>query len=430
MTAKEFYTIFLRNPQVCTDSRNITPGCLFFALTGDSFNGNLFAADALSSGASFAVVDDPAVVSGSNYTLVKNVLEFLQELASFHRSQLNIPVVALTGTNGKTTTKELIQSVLKQQYRVVGTSGNLNNHIGVPLTLLSAGPETEILVVEMGANHPGEIAFLCDIARPTHGLITNVGKAHLEGFGSFDGVVVTKSELFRFVSRTGGTWFLNSDDEHLSAIAGDYPSITYGSDGSPSVKGIAEAGGYQLAASVSLPDQSEFVAKTSLTGNYNLYNVLAAAAVGYQFGMSAVKIRAGIEGYMPSNMRSQWKVTAGNRLLLDAYNANPSSMALAIRHFASLNLPMSVLILGDMFELGNESAVEHAEIVRLVRTFSFHAVYLAGKEFFNCARGPGLQAFPDTESLIAELQRNPLQGCTILVKGSRGMKLEKSLDYL
>ncbi len=430
MTAKEFYTIFLRNPQVCTDSRNITPGCLFFALTGESFNGNLFAADALTAGASCALVDDPSVVRGSEYILVKNVLEFLQELASFHRNQLTIPVLALTGTNGKTTTKELIHSVLKQQYRVVSTSGNLNNHIGVPLTLLSAGPETEILVVEMGANHQGEIAFLCNIARPTHGLITNVGKAHLEGFGSFEGVVRTKSELFGFVSHAGGTWFLNSDDEHLSVIAGDYPSITYGSTGTPSVRGFAESGGYQLTASVSMPDQSGFVAKTSLTGNYNLYNVLAAAAIGFQFGMSADKIRAGIEGYSPSNMRSQWKVTAGNRLLLDAYNANPSSMALAIRHFALLNLPKSVLILGDMFELGNESAAEHAEIIRLVRTFSFHAVYLAGKEFFNCAQGSGFRAFPDTEGLIAELQQNPLQGCTILIKGSRGMKLEKSLDYL
>lgn len=430
MTAKEFYKIFLRNPQICTDSRKITPGCLFFALRGDSFDGNLFAPDAIKSGAAAAIVDDPTIGGSEGCIFVSNVLEFLQELAKIHRNHLTIPVFALTGTNGKTTTKELITSVLSQRFLVNSTRGNLNNHIGVPLTILDTRHEHQVLVVEMGANHPGEIAFLSQIAMPDIGLITNIGKAHLEGFGSFEGVIKTKSELFEFVRSTGGTWIRNSDDPILDQVCGYYPGITYGTGPGSQIRGVAEVASMTLKLRINWPDGSSYPAESNLTGGYNLYNILAAASVGYHFGMDPESVIRGIADYQPSNMRSQWLKTASNTILLDAYNANPSSMSLALKHFQSVELSGKVVILGDMFELGPASRQEHDLILHQIRELGFERVYLAGKEFSAAKGYPEFRFYETTEQLIEELKSHPLSGNTILIKGSRGMKLERVVDYL
>ncbi len=430
MKSEDFYTTFLRYPQICTDSRKVQPGCLYFALKGEHFNGNIFAADALDKGSAFAVVDDPEVAKDGQYILVPDVLGFLQDLASLHRSHLRIPVIGLTGTNGKTTTKELIHSVLKQKYRTVATFGNLNNHIGVPLTILAAGPDTEMLIVEMGANHPGEIAFLCNIARPTAGLITNIGKAHLEGFGSFEGVIRTKNELYQSLINSGGQLFLNLDDERLRSLAGDYPYCSYGTSENADICGWDAGEGRFLEVKWKTEGGGSNRVESQLTGSYNLYNVLAAIAIGNRFGLSDQQINAGIESYVPGNMRSQWLKTDKNLLLLDAYNANPSSMALALEHFASLSLPNSIALLGDMFELGDQSREEHLHIVRLAESLGFAKIFFAGPVFFELASGFFHHFFESTDSLRNYLSDNPVEGCNVLVKGSRGMQLEKLIDLL
>ena len=430
MTPKDFYTIYLHHPQVCTDSRRIIPGCLFFALKGDHFDGNQFVAEAFEKGCSYAIVDSRSAVINGHCFLVPDVLAFLQELASFHRSRLTIPVLALTGTNGKTTTKELIHSVLQQGKRAVATLGNLNNHIGVPLTILSTPADTEILVVEMGANHPGEIRFLSAIAKPTHGLITNIGKAHLEGFGSFDKIIYTKSELFEYIRETGGIWFSNSGDPVLNDVRGDYPTVTYGADTGALIRGSATGKGIHLDAEFTVPGHEVVSVSTSLTGTYNLNNVLAAVAVGFHFNISPDKIKKGLEDYTPRNMRSEWMKTDYNSLFLDAYNANPSSMELAIRHFHSLDVAGKVLILGDMFELGTEAEQEHRAIIRLVAELGFSTVYFVGREFSKLSSDSHYAFFPGRNDLIAELSKNPIRDCTILIKGSRGMRLEGIVSYL
>ena len=430
MSPEEFYSIFLQHPQVCTDSRKITPGCLFFALKGEHFDGNRFVTEALRQGCSYAVVDDPAAAPGDRCIRVPDVLSFLQELAAYHRRQMPVPVLALTGTNGKTTTKELIYSVLAQERRVTVTTGNLNNHIGVPLTLLSALPGTELVVVEMGANHPGEILFLAGITQPTHGLITNIGKAHLAGFGSLEGVIRAKQELFDFIRTDKGYWFMNSDDEILAGMAGDYPSITYGTAPDASVRAIDKRKGVFLYPDLILPDHSHFSVQTHLTGQYNLYNLLAAATVGFHFGLSPESIRKGIEKYKPQNWRSQWINTGRNHLFLDAYNANPSSMHQSILTFFELDVPKKVLILGDMFELGTESQAEHRLVLNLIKKLGFRNVLLVGNEFSRLASEYGFDGFREREDLIIHLSKVRLQDSTVLIKGSRGMQLEKTVDYL
>jgi len=428
--SEDFYNIFLQHPQICTDSRKVFPGCLYFSLKGERFDGNAFAADALSKGCAYAIVDDPAVVADERYVLVPDVLTFLQELASYHRSQLSIPVIGLTGTNGKTTTKELIHSVLKQKFRTVATSGNLNNHIGVPITLLSANPETEILIVEMGANHPGEIAFLCHIARPTHGLITNIGKAHLEGFGSYEGVIRTKNELYSWIKSSNGQLFVNADDLLLNALVKDYPSVTYGILATADISGSALNKERNLSVVWKTTEGEPEMVSTHLTGGYNLQNILAAISVGKYFGLSNDQIRAGIETYIPENMRSQWIQTDHNVLFLDAYNANPSSMELSIDHFASLMLPESVAILGDMFELGAYSAEEHLNIIKLAETKNFGKLLFAGPNFYAFRKEFPFLFFGDIVTLKAYLEQNQISGGHILIKGSRGMKLEQLVPYL
>jgi UDP-N-acetylmuramoyl-tripeptide--D-alanyl-D-alanine ligase len=430
VTLQDFYTIYLQHPQVCTDSRKIVPGCLFFALKGDQFNGNQFVAQAFEKGCSYAVVGEPAAILNDCCFLVPDVLVFLQELASLHRDQLAIPVLALTGTNGKTTTKELILSVLQKGKRTVATQGNLNNHIGVPLTILSAPADAEILVVEMGANHPGEIRLLCAIAKPTHGLITNIGKAHLEGFGSFENIILAKSELLDFIRQTGGIWFSNTSDPVLNQIRGDYPALTYGGDSHAQIRGWTTGQGIQLEAELMIPGQEPVSVHTNLTGSYNLNNLLAAAAVGSHFHILPEQIKQGLEEYVPRNMRSEWLKTEHNNLFLDAYNANPSSMELAIRYFHSLDVAGKVLILGDMFELGTEAEPEHRAIIGLVAGLGFQRVYFVGREFSKITSGSHFGFFPGRDDLIAELVKNPIRGCTILIKGSRGMQLERIVSYL
>lgn len=431
MKPEDFYKIFLQFPQICTDSRKVIPGCLYFALKGEQFDGNSFAADALSKGCSFAVIDDPGIVDDDRFVLVPDVLKFLQDLASYHRNNLSIPVIGLTGTNGKTTTKELIHSVLKQKYPVVATAGNHNNHIGVPLTLLRVGPETEIVIVEMGANHPGEIDFLCKIARPTLGLITNIGKAHLEGFGSFNGVVETKNELYSWIKNSQGELFVNDDDVLLKKLADDYPCFTYGMNEIADVSGSPVGRDNFLSVCWrSRGGKINNLIDSHLSGSYNLYNILAAVLAGIHFGLNPEQIKAGIELYIPDNMRSQWVRTKDNFLFLDAYNANPSSMALAIEHFASLNLPHSVIILGDMFELGIHSEAEHLQIIKQTATLGFEKAIFAGKHFHGLASDLPYLFFESLNILQDYLAGNHLKECNILIKGSRGMQLEKLVAYL
>jgi len=431
VTAQEFYNTFLQFPQICTDSRKVIPGCLYFALKGDHFDGNLFAADALSKGCAFAVVDDHSVVASDRYVLVPDVLKFLQDLAAFHRRKLSIPVIGLTGTNGKTTTKELIHSVLKQKYATVATTGNYNNHIGVPITLLAADQHTEVLIVEMGANHPGEIAALCAIAQPDFGLITNIGRAHLEGFGSFEGVIQTKNELYRWIIDHQGTLFVNDDDLLLKSLVNDYPCYTYGTSKHAAISGQADHPDRYL--SVTWQKQSDNQAQnlqSHLTGGYNLQNILAAVSVGTRFGLNPSQIREGIESYVPDNMRSQWIQTDKNVLFLDAYNANPSSMELALNNFASLQLPHAVVILGDMFELGSYSSEEHLKIIQLADRLGFEKVLLIGEHFSQFSSDFSFLFFKRLDQLKVYLTQNLIQESNILIKGSRGMKLEQVVCYL
>lgn len=430
MTISQLYDFFLKYPHVSTDSRRIEAGSLFFALKGDNFDGNRFASNALKEGASFAVVDDPSVVDGERYLLVENVLEALQQLAAYHRNQLRCPIIGITGTNGKTTTKELIAAVLGSKYRVEYTRGNLNNHIGVPLTLLSMTPETEAGIVEMGANHPGEIAFLCGLARPDYGLVTNVGKAHLEGFGSFEGVVRTKSELYRFLEENGGTVFVNGENEILLRSVGiNLKKITYGTAEGFYLRGEAIDAIHFLKVRAFFQGETLNV-ETKLAGGYNLENVLAAMAVGSYFEVTPENIKSAIENYVPSNNRSQFIRTSRNEIIMDAYNANPASMQASIANFLKLSHPRKLLILGDMLELGKAAAEEHQYIVNSLSDEVNYGVLLAGPHFNATRRAEGFLAFADVTGLMDYLRNNPLSGCLILVKGSRGMQLEKLTPFL
>ncbi len=405
-------------------------GELFFALSGENFNGNRFAAEALKKGALAVVVDDPAFVEAddSRYLLTENALNTLQALAAYHRKQFNIPVLAITGTNGKTTTKELVAAVLSTKKNICATQGNLNNHIGVPLTLLNITKKTEIAVVEMGANHPGEIAALCKIARPGYGLITNIGKAHLEGFGDFQGVVNTKSELYRAIKANSGTVFVNKDNPLLMQLSKDILRITYGTPPAD-VAGQPEKGDFFLSVLWEPPSGTRQI-KTQLYGSYNFSNVMAALAVGTHFGIPETDIQQAIARYEPRNNRSQRLETGNNVLILDAYNANPESMRLAIDDFTARRFPQPVLILGDMFELGKAAAEEHQKIVDKLEDTSLESVILAGKEFYKTRTNRPYPKFKTTEELIRFLKTHPIKNSHILIKGSRGMQLEKIIEYL
>ena len=432
MSIDDLYNIFLQSSGVETDSRKVGPNSLFFALKGERFNGNDFAAEVLNAGARFVVVDEPRNLPEGKYYLTTDVLATLQELAKMHRLRLGLPVVGITGSNGKTTSKELIHSVLSKKYKVASTRGNLNNHIGVPLTLLSFDQHTQIGIVEMGANHPGEIAMLCEIAMPDCGLITNIGKAHLEGFGGLDGVIRAKSELYRFLQSHGGTIFLHGDNPILTTAAGEYDRfIYYGSDEKYDVCGSLTARDPYLNISISLGDDRCDI-ETQLVGDYNLDNVLAAAVIGHFFGVDLSDIRKGIEEYLPSNHRSQLVAGVSNRIIMDAYNANPSSMQASIQNFLQLSADglRKVMILGDMLELGAYSAEEHQSLTNFLGSLAGVDVYLVGPNFVSTSAVGSIQRFEDVQSVFRYISANPITNAHILLKGSRGIQLERLLELL
>lgn len=410
---RNLYSLFVRHPKVATDSRDIPEGAIFFALRGERFDGNGYAADALARGASYAVVDDPGVAVSDRYILVDDVLAALQNLAAEHRKALGIPVLAITGSNGKTTTKELVTRVLRCKYNATATKGNLNNHIGVPLTLLSFTSQTEFGIVEMGANHPGEIAALCRIALPDYGLITNIGRAHLEGFGTPEGVARAKGELFDYLAYTGGKAFYLEDDPVLGSMA---------------------AGRARLAT-VPYADSLAEGMKSNLAGAFNRYNIAAAVAVGKYFGVAESDIAEAISSYVPGNMRSQRVETSRNIVILDCYNANPSSMHAALENLRDISggKPIAV-ILGDMGELGDYAAGEHKAVLERSALIGAEREYLVGQHFARAATLIKPQGerhiFANAVELGKYLASNRPTGMAILVKGSHAVGLEKIAELL
>jgi UDP-N-acetylmuramoyl-tripeptide--D-alanyl-D-alanine ligase len=433
MTIEDLYSVYKKNPVVCTDSRTIVKDCIFFALKGENFNGNRFAEAAIQQGASYTIVDEDQFAVNERCIRVENVLETLQQLANFHRRQLKIPFIAVTGSNGKTTTKELLRNVLSKKYTVHATRGNLNNHIGVPLTILSIKENVEIAVIEMGANHIGEIKMLCRIAEPDYGIITNVGKAHLEGFGGFEGVKKGKGELYDFLSAKGGTVFLNLDNQHLADLNDKRKirkRVTYGKENSPDCKGEL------LSASPFLKIKWNYAGKnsqvnTQMIGDYNFENVLAAICIGNYFNVEEHLINKAIEEYIPDNSRSQIIYKGTNTIVLDAYNANPTSVTVALKNFSSMNGQNKIVILGEMAELGNESEQEHKTIQHLISTLQFQKVFLVGKYFLKQTEDKNHFTILDsTDKLVSLLKNMNIQNSTVFIKGSRSMKMEKVLEIL
>jgi len=431
----QLYSIFLKHSVICTDSRVCPQGSLFFALKGDNFNANAFALSAIEKGCSYAVVDEDEYAIDERFILVDNVLETLQALARYHRQQLGTTIVGITGTNGKTTTKELIATVLKEKYNILYTQGNLNNHIGVPLTLLQLKAEHELAVIEMGANHQGEIKLLAEIACPDYGIITNVGKAHLEGFGSFEGVMKTKAELYNYIVSAGKKVFINNDNPYLlemlawTGLTDADRTITYSqkeSNGEITGK-ITDCSPF-LEMSCHKKDGTIFEIETHLIGSYNAENVLAAVTIGNYFGLSSEQIKTGLENYIPKNNRSQLTITEKNKLVVDAYNANPTSMRAAILNFAQMNVDSKTLILGDMLELGELSSEEHQFAVDLLKQNNFENVLLVGPEFKKTRND--YRCFENVSELQEFIEQHPIIGNYILIKGSRGIKLEKILTSL
>ncbi|HNA32053.1 MAG TPA: UDP-N-acetylmuramoyl-tripeptide--D-alanyl-D-alanine ligase [Flavobacteriales bacterium] len=426
------HTAYLECSGANYDTRALGAGEMFFALK-DKRDGNAFAADALAKGARYAVVDDPAVVRDERYLLVPDVLQALQDLGRHHRRTFDIPVIGVTGTNGKTTTKELVHAVLAADRPTLATEGNLNNHIGVPLTLLKLKAEHRIAVIEMGASKRGDIAELCAIAEPTHGLITNIGKAHLEGFVSVEGVIATKTELYEWLRAHRGTGFVNGDDPLLMAKSEGLARITYGNAEGLNVRGNAVASAEPCMELVFDDNQREhghYHIATQLIGNYNAPNALAAVCIGHHFGVPGETIAGAITDYQPANSRSQFKDTGRNQLILDAYNANPTSMRAALENFAAMHSNRKKLaILGDMLELGAVSQAEHKGIIALTQQLGLEAVFV-GSEFMRAASGSDVPCHASVADALKALQAAPPTGCLILVKGSRGVKLEKVLVVL
>ena len=429
MEAKDLYSYFLKSTGVATDSRQIEEGTLFICLRGEHFNGNRFAEEALEKGASYVVVDDSEYFKeDKRYIIVEDCLKSLQTLAHHHRMQFSIPVVGLTGSNGKTTTKELINSVLSQQFNTTATVGNLNNHIGVPLTLLNINSNTAIALIEMGANHLKEIEILAAIAAPTHGYITNFGKAHLEGFGSIEGVVRGKSELYQFLAKNSGICIINSADPKQVSGTENQETFSFGTDNTATViiQNIDRRADENI---VIRTEKTEIISQ--LKGAYNFTNIAAAVAFGKYFKIATAKIKKGVEAYNPTNNRSQWYTTDSNTLVLDAYNANPSSMKAALESFFSFKKEDQILILGDMLELGSFADVEHQKIVDLIETKNIEEILLIGPEFNKTKISTlGFKKFDNTTSAIPYLQKKNFQNKTILIKGSRRIALEVLKDYL
>lgn len=430
MTIEQLYEIYLQHPEVTTDSRVCPEGSMFFALKGPSFNGNAFAASALEKGCAVAVVDEAEYAVDERCVLVDDVLATLQRLAAYHRSQLQIPVLQITGTNGKTTTKELVSAVLSKKYNVLYTQGNLNNHIGVPRTLLRIAPQHEMAVVETGANHPGEIATLCQMVQADYGLITNVGRAHLEGFGSFQGVKRTKGELYEDLAKRTKTAFLNAMDTDLVEMAQErmpnLQCLNY-------VEGrVAEVVPFLKVQWREADDAEWHTVQTHLVGGYNIANVRAAVTVGLHFGVPAERIDEALAEYTPTNSRSEFRQTEKNRLIVDAYNANPTSMAAALQSFAFVEDKQKMVVLGEMRELGEASEQEHRTILEKLLGSDIADIWLVGECFCNLQpiADPRVLCFSDIEAVKQHLAQSPVQGRTILVKGSNGTKLFQLPEYL
>ncbi len=427
MEIKAIHQLFLKCSGVTIDTRKLKPGALFIAIKGDQFDANTFTTEALQIGASYVIIDNAAYYLDERTILVNDSLETLQQLASYHRTYLNLPIIALTGSNGKTTTKELIQVVLQKKFNTVATVGNFNNHIGVPLTLLSFSEETEIGVVEMGANHQKEIAFLCSLAKPNFGYITNFGKAHLEGFGGFEGVVKGKSELYDYFRHSNGTVFVNQDDQLQRERSAGIPSYSFG-DEAINVDLKIQSVTANPFVTISFRDK---LVKSQLIGLYNANNIIAAIVFGDYFKVSDDDIKDAIESYLPSNNRSQLMQIDSNQIILDAYNANPSSMAVAISNFQQMDSTDKIAILGDMFELGDESLHEHKQIISLLESDPTIKVLFVGADFFaNKTTHSHFQFFKSFEDLSKHLQNVKWSNNTILIKGSRGMSLEKLLEFI
>lgn len=427
MDIKSIYSLFIQCDGVSTDSRKCPKDSMFIALKGDNFDGNVFVENAIESGCKFALTSDEQRANNKTIFYVPDTLVALQQLASYHRQQMNATVIAITGTNGKTTTKELTSAVMKAKYGddVINTEGNLNNHIGVPLTLLRIKTHHKYAIVEMGANHPGEIKTLADIALPDYGLITNVGTAHILGFGSFEGVIKTKCELYDNLKIHNGTIFVNGSNNNIFPKSEGANRIVYGVDGS-SLNASVESADPFLKVKFS----NGYSAQTNLIGAYNLENVMAAACVGIHFGVDMPTIVSALENYKPSNNRSQFISTSSNKLIVDAYNANPTSMKAALDNFISLKSDSEkALILGDMLELGKDSEAEHGKIVEMIAASGIKKVMLVGQNFASVAKS-GMSTFKNVDELIPVLTDNKLNGCLILIKGSNSMKLTKVVEYL
>ena len=422
---EELYSIYSRYPSVVTDTRKLNQGDLYFALKGPNFNGNLFAIAALEAGASYAIVDELIANSDSyqdRIILVQDVLTTLQQLAKYHRQQFNIPFIAITGSNGKTTTKELVYAVLASHFKTYTTQGNLNNHIGVPMTLLSIHKDAEMAVIEMGANHQKEIASYCTYTLPTHGMITNCGKAHLEGFGSEEGVKKGKGELFDYLRDHNGAVFLMADYDYLQTMSqGINHTIGYGQQ-SGQIQGEAIDANGMLTVKINKGIDINSV-QTHLVGNYNLPNVLAAITIGQYFKVPNEKIKAAIENYIPTNSRSQLVKWQNNEVILDAYNANPSSMKLAVENFAKLNKANKVVCIGGMRELGVDTLMEHQMLIDQLKQNNWSEVVLVGAEFKNCNHS--YHYFDTVQEAKAWFDSKQFSGYSILIKGSRGIQMEK-----
>lgn len=434
MKIEELYKIYQSHPFVTTDTRQCEPGSFFFALKGETFDGNKFAKAALDAGCAFAVIDEAscAVESDQRYILVDDVLATLQQLAAYHRQQLDIPVLQITGTNGKTTTKELVSAVLSKKYNTLYTQGNLNNHIGVPRTLLRIRPEHEVAVIETGANHPGEIAFLCRMVRADYGLITNVGRAHLEGFGSFEGVKATKGELYDDLAERGKAIFLNCLDDDLSEMAAKRGGIPFSENPrlevQPYVEGRVSECNRFLQIQWREDDWSPWhTVQTNLVGAYNIANLRAAITVGLFFDVAADDIDAALAEYKPTNSRSEFRDTGKNQLIVDAYNANPSSMGVALDNFQFVDAEKKMVILGDMRELGADSEAEHQKVVEKVIATKVAEAWFVGNNFANVPAeifgNLKYRLFPSVEEVKVAIEQEQLLGRTILIKGSNGTKL-------
>ncbi|HAF28959.1 MAG TPA: UDP-N-acetylmuramoyl-tripeptide--D-alanyl-D-alanine ligase [Bacteroidales bacterium] len=430
METEDLYQIFLKSKKIIIDSRNAEENSLFFALKGETFDGNAYAKSALDKGCPYAIIDKEEYVQGSNFILVENVLKSLQSLANYHRKQLNIPIVAITGTNGKTTTKELVASVLSKKFHVSFTKGNLNNHIGVPLTLLSMDNNTQLGIVEMGANHINEIKTLCEIAEPDFGIITNIGKAHLEGFGSFENIIKAKSELYEYLKAKNGKVFYNSGNSLLKRIVEgmNLDTIAFGSLNSPVYGEIISSEQY-LSLKINLGD-FETKINTQLIGNYNLENVLAASCIGHYYNIEPELIVSAIEEYVPTNNRSQFLKTTKNNLFLDAYNANPTSVEAAIKNFSQMPSNDKCIILGDMLELGSDSRLEHQKILDLLKENRFDQIFLIGEIYYSLENGNDILKFKNVDEFKIWLEKNNIVNSNVLIKGSRGIRLEKIVELL